>query len=53
MKGFLKRLTGILLLITTAPIIFIAQPISWLICGKTIPLVDKYMDWVDTKLLKF
>ncbi|HIY88179.1 MAG TPA: hypothetical protein H9824_05690 [Candidatus Bacteroides pullicola] len=52
MKGFIKRLVGLLLLLVTSPIIFISQPVSWLICGKTIPFVEKYMDWVDNKLLK-
>lgn len=52
MKRFLERLTGLLLLIATAPIIFIAQTISWLICGKTIPFIERYMNWVNDKLLR-
>lgn len=52
MKGFFERLAGVLLLIATAPIIFIVQPVSWLVCGKTIPFVEKYMDWINDRLLK-
>lgn len=52
MKGFLKRLAGVLLLIATAPIIFIGQPISWLISGKTSSFLNKYMNWIDNELLE-
>lgn len=52
MKGFLERLAGLLLLIATSPIIFICQPASWLICGKTIPFIEKYMNWINDRLLK-
>lgn len=52
MRDFIKRLTGLLLLIAAFPIILISQPICWLICGKTTTFVEKYMDWINDKFLK-
>lgn len=50
MKGFIKRLAGWILLVSTWWI-FLIQLLSWISRDKPIAFIDKYMEWVLIDLM--
>ena len=50
MKGFLKRLLGVVLLSTTWWVCII-QFFSWLVRGKGVAIIDRYFEWMVFDLM--
>ena len=46
MKGFLKRLSGLILMVLFAIPLGMFQFASWLFRGKDIEIITRFMDWI-------
>ena len=51
MKGFIKRLIGLILMLTTWWVLII-QFIAWVFRGRELAIIDKYMGWIVFDLME-
>lgn len=53
MKGFLKRLLGLILIVLFVVPLLLIQFISWLFRGKGFELIIEFLDWIFFDLMDF
>lgn len=51
MKGFLKRLLGLILIVLFIVPLLLIQFTSWLFRGKGVGIFTRFMDWISFDLV--
>ena len=52
MKGFIKRLAALFIIAFVGTPLLLSHFISWIVRGRGFGITEKFMDYVETKLLE-